>query len=156
MCENDWSKYKSAKAYYKSCGDKEPMKYDIKDFKKKMAKITKELQSNQIYVIYVGWEGVGTEPQYIFDEAYNIIETNKKYKGVDKLKSFKILYSEDQLYHLAKTGNITLIFDYSWFKTPAEKKEAKQLLDITEEVFKSHFNEKEMKMNKNVIMIKLL
>jgi hypothetical protein len=156
MCEKDWSDYKTAKAFYKSCGDKEPPKYDIADFKKKMSKIKKELEKERIYVIYVGWAGVGTEAQYIFDEAYNIIETDKKYKGVDKLKSFKLLYSEDFLYHLTKTGKINLLFDYSFFKTPAEKKEVKKWFDKTADVFKKYFTNKEIKIDKNVINIKLL
>jgi hypothetical protein len=105
---------------------------------------------------YISWDGVGTEAQYIFDEAYNTIENNKKYKGVDKLKSFKVIYSEDFLYHLTKSGKINLLFDYSFFKTPAEKKEVKEYFEKTEQVFKKYFTNKEIKIDKNVINIKLL
>uniref|UniRef100_A0A6C0BUL5 Uncharacterized protein n=1 Tax=viral metagenome TaxID=1070528 RepID=A0A6C0BUL5_9ZZZZ len=155
MCEKDWSDYKTAKAFYKSCGNDTSAKYDIADFKKKMSTIKKELEKERIYVIYVGWAGVGTEAQYVFDEAYNIIENEKKYKGVDKLKSFKVIYSEDFLYHLTKTGKINLLFDYSFFKTPAEKKEVKEYFEKTEQVFKKYFTNKEMKIDKNTITIKL-
>ena len=61
MCNNDWSEYNSAKSFYKSCGhDVKPI-YNINIFKKKMKNIENILFKNNIYVIYVGWSGVGTE-----------------------------------------------------------------------------------------------
>ena len=122
MCDKEWSNYNNAKSYYKNCGYDIEHKYDIKDFKKKMSKIKKELYKNNIYLIYVGWNGVGTEGQYIFDKAYEIIDNNQKYKNIDTFKSFKILYSEDMLFNLSQTGKISLIFDYYFFKSYLEKK----------------------------------
>jgi len=154
MCDKNWSNYKSAKSYYKACNYNTIPNYDIKNFKKIMKNIVKDLEKNNIFIIYVGWDGVGTEGQYIFDEAYNIIESNKKYKNIDIFKSFKILYSEDMLYKLSKDGKINLLLDYYFFKSYLEKKEVKLKFEIINEIFQKYFGKK-CKINKNSIFIKI-
>ena len=67
-----------------------------------------------------------------------------------------MIYSEDLLYHLTKSGKINLLFDYSFLKTPSEKKEVKEYFEKTEQVFKKYFTNKEIKIDKNVITVKLL
>lgn len=154
MCDKDWSEFKSAKAYYKACGDNGIAIYDINDFKKKLSKLCKELEAHKIYLIYLPWAGVGNEAQYIIDEAYNILQTDKKYKDVDIMKSFKMLYSEDFLYRLIKTGEINIILDYSNFKTAPEKKQAQQMLKIIMENAENYFP-KSVKLNKNTLNINI-
>lgn len=154
MCDKDWSEFKSAKAYYKACGDNGIAIYDINDFKKKLSKLCKELEAHKIYVIYLPWVGVGNEAQYIFDEAYNIMQTDKKYKDVDVMKSFKMLYSEDFLYRLTKTGEINIILDYSNFKTASEKKQVQQMLKIIMDNTTKYFT-KGVKLDKNTLTINI-
>ena len=155
MCDKDWSDFKSAKAYYKSCGDNGVAIYDIKEFKKHMTKIKKELQEHKIYLFYVPWPGVGTEAQYIIDEVYNMIDSLPEYKGVDRLKSFKLLYSEDFLYRLTKTGEISLILDYSGFKTAPEKKQAQQMLKIMMNIIVKYFPKGSLKLDKGSLQVNI-
>ena len=126
MC--DWSEFKTAAAYYKKCGDKSKPTHDIKPFIRVMKSVEKALAELPVLVIPVGWKGVGTEAQYIFDEALNIIQSDKRYAGLDPLRTYKLMYSEDQLYWLARTGQIHIIMDYQFFKTPQEKKFVKECL----------------------------
>lgn len=155
MCDKDWSDFKSAKAYYKSCGDNGVAIYDIKEFKKHMTKIKKELQENKIYLFYIPWPGVGIEAQYIIDEVYNMIDSLPEYKGVDRLKSFKLLYSEDFLYRLTKTGEISLILDYSGFKTASEKKQTQQMLKIMMDIMTKYFPKGCLKLDKGSLKISI-
>jgi len=163
MCDYDWSDFKTASAYYKKCGDNSKPTYDIKQFNKAMKSVEKALAELPVLVISVGWKGVGTEAQYIFDEALNIIRSDKKYAGLDKgakfpttnpLKTFKIMFSENQLYWLARTGQIQLIMDYQFFKTPAEKKFAKECLAAVKRELETAFGgPKHVKMEANTVNI---
>ncbi len=139
MCNYDWSDFKTATAYYKKCGDTSKPKYDTKQFTKAMKSVEKALAELPVAVIYVGWAGVGTEAQYVFDEALNIIRSEKKYAGLEPLKTFKIIYSENQLYWLARTGQIQLIMDYAFFKTPVEKKFVKECLAVVKRELEAVF-----------------
>ena len=116
--------------------------------------IQKELFKYHIFIIYVPWPGVGTEAQYIFDSAFDIIRFNKKYKGIDPYKSLKILYSEDMLFHLIKNGNINLIIDAHGFKTYLEKKDLKLKMQIINKTFHFYFNNN-VKVFNNKIFIKI-
>ena len=154
MC--DWSAFKNAAAYYKKCGAKSKPKYDIKPFLKAMKSVEKALAELPVLVIPVGWKGVGTEAQYIFDEALNIIRSEKKYAGLDPLKSFKLIYSEDQLYWLARTGQINLIMDYQFLKTPVEKKFVKECLVAVKRELEAVFGgPKHVTMSANSVKITL-
>lgn len=165
MCNYDWSDFKTASAYYKKCGDTSKPKYDTKQFTKAMKSVEKVLAELPVAVIYVGWAGVGTEAQYIFDEALNILRSEKKYAGLDKgaklpttnpLKTFKIMYSENQLYWLARTGQIQLIMDYAFFKTPTEKKFVKECLAVVKRELEAVFGgPKHVKMEANTVKITL-
>ncbi len=154
MC--DWSEFKTAAAYYKKCGDTSKPKYDTKQFTKAMKSVEKALAELPVVVIYVGWSGVGTEAQYIFDEALNILRSEKKYAGINPFKTFKIMYSENQLYWLARTGQIQLIMDYAFFKTPVEKKFVKECLSVVKRELEAAFGgPKHVKMEANFVNITL-
>ncbi len=154
MC--DWSEFKTAAAYYKKCGDTSKPKYDTKQFTKAMKSVEKALAELPVVVIYVGWSGVGTEAQYIFDEALNILRSEKKYAGINPFKTFKIMYSENQLYWLARTGQIQLIMDYAFFKTPVEKKFVKEYLAVVKRELEAAFGgPNHVKMEANFVNITL-
>jgi hypothetical protein len=155
MCNYDWSDFKTASAYYKKCGDTSKPKYDIKQFTKAMKSVEKALAELPVAVIYVGWKGVGTEAQYIFDEALNILRSDRKYAGIaNPLKTFKIMFSENQLYWLARTGQIQLIMDYAFFKTPVEKKFVKECLAVVKRELEAVFGgPKHVKMEANSVKI---
>jgi hypothetical protein len=155
MCDKDWSNFKNAKAYYKSCGFDTKAIYDIKDFKTRIGKIKKELYENKIYLLNVGWSGVGPEAQNIIEEAYNIIDSTTEFKGVDKFKSFKLLYSEDFLYHLTKSGEIPFILDYSAFKSATEKKQVQQTIKMMMEVMTKYFPKNNLKLDKNTLKLSI-
>jgi hypothetical protein len=59
------------------------------------------------------------------------------------------------LFSLSQTGKIRLIFDYYFFKSYLEKKEAKQKLEKTKEIFKEFFDKENLKIYKNYILIKI-
>jgi hypothetical protein len=121
-----------------------------------MKNIEKILFKNNIYVIYVGWSGVGTEGQFIFDSAYDIIKYDKKYKSheINPYKSLKILYSEDMIYHLSKTGKINLIIDDFGYNSYFEKKDLKIKLKVIKDVFTELFHNN-ASVKKNSILIKI-
>lgn len=154
MCDYDWSDFKTASAYYKKCGDTSKPKYDIKQFTKAMKLVVKALAELPVAVIYVGWSGVETEAQYIFDEALNILRSEKKYAGLNPLKTFKIIYSENQLYWLARTGKIQLVMDYAFFKTPVEKRFVKECLAVVKRELEATLGgPKHIKMEANSVKI---
>jgi len=153
-CDKEWSDFNTAKSFYKNCGFNTTPNFDIKAFKTNMKFIQKELFKYHIFIIYVPWPGVGTEAQYIFDSAFDIIRFNKKYKGIDPYKSLKILYSEDMLFHLIKNGNINLIIDSHGFQTYLEKKDFKLKMQIINKTFHFYFNNN-VKVFNNKIFIKI-
>ncbi len=149
MCDKDWSEFSSAKTYYKSCGDNRPDKYDINDFKKNMKKIKKELDILNIYLLYTDWGGVGNDYSFAVDAAFNMMEyLHKDMTLNDIFTGLKIIYTEDSIYNLKKTGKIVFLL-HSNPKTPLEKKKDlemhKQLLDI----FSKYFPKKNLKINNN-------
>jgi len=149
MCDKDWSEFSSAKTYYKSCGDNRPDKYDINDFKKNMKKIKKELDILNIYLLYIQWVGVGNDHSFAVEEAYNMMKyLHKDMTFNDIFTGLKIIYTEDSIYNLKKTGKIVFLLD-SYPKTTLEKKKDlemhKQLLDI----FSKYFPKKNLKINNN-------
>jgi hypothetical protein len=66
-----------------------------------------------------------------------------------------LLYSEDFLYRLTKTGEISLILDYSGFKTAPEKKQAQQMLKIMMNIIVKYFPKGSLKLDKGSLKVNI-
>ncbi len=99
---------KSAHDYYMQLPhiylDKKFIKYDISNTLKKLKNIEKELKKHNIYLLHIGWKGVGNFIDNAWDEARLILSKKTDSSNI-------IFYTDNRMFWATHKGELSMQWD---------------------------------------------